>query len=271
MPESILKICFIGYGNMAKAIAKSLADTPNYELRAASPSLQIGIDENGVATHFSNLAILHEADVVILGVKPKQMKEVLLQIQQSIPKHCAIISLAAGTCLTWLANYLPHNQPLVRAMPNLATEVKAGATVLIANQFLTQRQKDTITQVFERSGIVAWLEHEKEINLFTALSGSGPAYFFLFLEEMVNAGEKLGLTKELAKNFTYQTMVGAATLAGKNQLNYSALRKRVASPKGTTEAAIHIFQTQKLDQIIFNAMEAAYLRAEELEKENSKA
>ena len=269
MSNQVLKISFIGYGNIAKAIAKSLSNSDRYQLRAASPSLQIGIDADGIATHHNNLAILSDADMIILAVKPTKMQEVLLQINQAIPKNCLVISVAAGLCLTWLEKHIPQYQPIVRSMPNIATAVKKGATPLIANQFVNRKQKDDVARLFEYSGMIAWLENESEMDIFTALSGSGPAYVFLFLEAMARAAEQLGLSKELAKAFTLQTIVGAADLARESQFEFNELRKKVTSPGGTTAAAIHVLQEQHIEQILFNAIEAAYSRAKELGEQNN--
>lgn len=264
MSNQILKICFIGYGNIAKAIAKSLSNNAHYQLHAASPSLQVSIDTYGITTHHNNLAILNQADIIILAVKPDKMQDVLLQINPVIPKNCLVISVAAGLSLSWLEQHLPQEQAIIRSMPNIATTVKQGATPLIANQWVNNKQKDEATRLFECSGLIAWLENENEMDIFTALSGSGPAYVFLFLEAMASAAIKLGLSKEMAKAFSLQTLIGAATLAGESQSEFSELRKKVTSPGGTTAAAIQVLQDQHMSQIIAKAIEAAYYRAREL-------
>jgi pyrroline-5-carboxylate reductase len=264
MSNKILKISFIGYGNIAKAIAKSLTCSSHYQLRAAAPSLQIGRDADGIATHYNNQAILNDADIIILAVKPSKMQEVLLEIIQSIPRHCVIISVAAGLDLSWLEKRLPEAQPIVRAMPNIAIAVKEGATPLVANQFVSKKQKDSVTSLFECSGMIAWLDTEDQMDIFTALSGSGPAYIFLFLEIIANSAEKLGLPKDMAKKFTLQTFIGASVLAKESQIEFRSLREKVTSSGGTTAAAIQVFQEQDIDQVIYKAMEAAYRRAIEL-------
>lgn len=266
MSKQILKISFIGYGNIAKAIAKSLSNSTCYQLRAASPSLQIGINVDGIATHYDNLAIISDADIIILAVKPAKMQEVLLQISQAIPTNCLVISVAAGLYLSWLEKHIPQCQPIVRSMPNIAATVKKGATPLIANQFVSEKQKEDAAHLFECSGLIAWLDNENEMDIFTALSGSGPAYFFLFLEVMASAAEKLGLSKDIAKKFTLQTIIGAAALAKECPFEFSELRKKVTSPGGTTAAAIQVLEEQHIGQIIFDTIEAAYVRAKELGK-----
>jgi pyrroline-5-carboxylate reductase len=260
----VLKISFIGYGNMAKAMAKSLSAIPCYQLKAASPSQQIGMNVHGIDTHPNNLEVLDDADIVILAVKPAKMQEVLLSVKEFLPKNCLLISVAAGLGLSWLAKYTPQNQAIVRSMPNIATAVNKGAIPLIANHFVNQQQKEVCTQLFAHMGLVSWLDNENELDIFTALSGSGPAYVFLFLEAMQKAAEQLGLAAAQAKSFSLQTIIGAADLAKESQSEFAELRKKVTSPAGTTAAAIQVLQNQQFEQVIFNAMEAAYNRAKEL-------
>lgn len=267
MSNRTLKISFIGYGNIAKAIAKSLMGNAHYQLRAASPSLAAEINPDGLRTHYDNVAILSDADILILAVKPKIMPIVLSQINQGIPKHSLVVSVAAGLKLTWLAKHLPPHQAIVRGMPNIATAVLKGATPLIANSFVSKNQRDDVVQLFTNSGLTAWLDNENEMDIFTAISGSGPAYFFLFLEAMAKAGEKLGLPKDLSKAFTLQTMFGAAQLAQVSQLSFDELRKQVTSPGGTTAAAIEVFQQKNIEQIFFDAIAAACNRAKTIGEE----
>ncbi|OGV28052.1 MAG: pyrroline-5-carboxylate reductase [Legionellales bacterium RIFCSPHIGHO2_12_FULL_37_14] len=269
MANKILQISFIGYGNIAKAIAKSLVKEKNYCLKAAAPSLKIGVDAAKVATHNNNLAILTDADLVILALKPANMQEVLAEISPAIPPNCLVISVATGLNLAWLKAHLPKDQPIVRSMPNVATAVKKGATPLIANEFVTKKQKNVAARLFKSSGIITWLEDEALLDIYTALSGSGPAYIFLFLEEMANAAEKLGLKKDMAKKFALQTVIGAAALAQGTKLPFSELRKSVTSKGGTTAAAIKVFHEQNIAEIMYAAIKAAYIRAQELGEDMS--
>lgn len=269
MSQQLIKISFIGYGNMAKAIAKSLSHQKKYQLRAASPSLSVGVNSNGIHTHHDNIAILHDADLIVLAVKPQKMEEVLMHINHAIPSKSLVISVAAGLNLSWLQHRISEQQPIIRSMPNIAATINKGATPLIANASVNSTQKEIAEHLFACSGLVTWLENEADIDIFTALSGSGPAYFFLFLEEMVSAAERLGLSKEVAKAFSLQTMVGAAGLAQQSTLDFNELRRKVTSPGGTTAAAIKVFQEHQFDQLLFNAMNAAYNRAKEIGANNA--
>lgn len=258
-----MNISFIGYGNMARAIAKSLQLTP-HSLQAASPSLPVGINTEGVATHFDNLSVLPGSEILILGVKPTQVAPVLKQIKQAIPQDCLLISLAAGVDLSWLAKHCSEKQAIVRSMPNIPIAVKQGATPLIANAWVSKKQREAAAEIFQRSGIVTWITKEEDMDVFTALSGSGPAYVLLFLEALNHAAEQLGLSKELAQTFSLQTLRGALELASESSLEWSELRKQVTSPKGTTAAAIQVLQEESFENLLYKAMRAAWLRAKEL-------
>lgn len=259
-----MKISFIGYGNIAKALAENLSSNSAYQLQASAPSLPVGINAVGVVTNHNNLAVLEQADVVILAVKPAIMADVLAQIKHAIPANCVLVSLAAGLSLAWLEKHCRPEQAIVRAMPNVASAVGQGSTPLIANTAVTRQQQIVVTEFFQCSGIITWLTHEAQMDIFTALSGSGPAYVFLFLEAMADAAEQLGLSAESAKTFALQTVSGAASVACESGLEFKTLREKVTSPNGTTAAAIQVLQEQGFESLLFRAMEAAMKRAQQL-------
>ena len=255
-----MKISFIGYGHIAQAMAQGLANQLNYQLRAAAPSLKIGVVEQ-VYTHHDNLAIVPDADIIIIAVKPIHVAGVLTQIKQAMAPHCLLISLAAGLSLSWLEKQCLDKQAIVRAMPNMPIAVHKGATPLIANQFVSREQQEIVTQLFQSIGLMIWVSNEDDINIFTALSGSGPAYIFLFLEAMIHAAQQLGLQEDLAQAFALQTVSGAVELAKASALTMDELRKKVTSPGGTTAAAIQVFKEQKFEEIVSQAMHAAFMRS----------
>ncbi|WP_028388268.1 pyrroline-5-carboxylate reductase [Legionella fairfieldensis] len=259
-----MKISFIGFGNLAKILAQSLATDDNYQIYASSPSLSVGKTREGIITHYDNLEIIADAEIIILAVKPVNMSAVLTQINTKLPENCLIISVAAGLTLAWLAQHCPKEQAIIRSMPNIAIAIGKGATPLFANSSVTPPQKRCAEQIFKRCGIITWATQETEMDVFTALSGSGPAYIFLFLEAMIDAAKHLGLNEEIAKIFALQTMDGALNLAMNSSLELSTLRKKVTSPAGTTAAAIDILQQQGFAQLIFKAMNAATERANQL-------
>lgn len=257
-----MNISFVGYGNMAKAIAQHLVKIPDLTVYASSPSLATGKNPEGIATFSDNRLAIQNSDVVILAVKPQIAKEVLVEIADAIPKKAVLLSIATGLSLSTLATLLPPKQAIIRSMPNLAIAVGQGATPLIANDYASVEHKQIIQKIFEQAGIITWLNNEKEMDLFTALSGSGPAYIFYFLEAMINAAEKMGLSAEISKQFVLQTATGALALAKESGLNLEVLRKKITSPAGTTAAAIAVFEEKAMDRIIFDAIDAAVKRAE---------
>ena len=258
-----MKISFIGFGNMAKALAQGLLGDETNELRAASPSLPIGVNEQGIRTFSDNLAIVSDADIIILAVKPAQMTTVLSEISTQLPAHCLLISIVTGISLSWFATF-SQAIAVVRAMPNIAAATGLSATPLIANKFATADQRQWAEQLFARIGIITWVKNEAEINRFTALSGSGPAYVFLLMEAMIKAATDLGMTEDIAKSFTLQTFKGAVRLACKSKLSLAELRNTVTSPAGTTAAAIEVLTKHGFDQLIHAAMLAACDRARQL-------
>ena len=259
-----MNISFIGFGNMAKAIAQGLLQNQSYQLRAASPSLPIGVNSQGIETHFDNLAILPDANIVILAIKPTEISSVLMQIRQDLPKNCLVISIAAGRKLNWILEHLDKNSPIVRAMPNIAAAVGQSATPLIANEFVTDEQKIIVECLFSSVGATTWVKEENEIDAYTALSGSGPAYVFLFMEALVEGACSIGLSKEIATSFALQTVQGAVSLAQATQTSFTDLRTKVTSPAGTTAAAITLLQDLKFKETIQAAMHAAYERSQQL-------
>lgn len=262
-----MKISFIGFGNMAKAIADGLLRDPQYHISAAAPSLTPGKDETGINTFDDNLAVLADADVVVLAVKPLQMNSVYQQIHPHLPKKTLVISIAAGIPLSWFAKSGVSFTPVVRAMPNIASALGLGATPLIANDGVSESQRQAAEQIFNMIGITTWVTNEDELNAYTALSGSGPAYVFLFMEGMIEAATSLGLEASSARRFALQTVNGALNLAEKSQTEIADLRRTVTSPNGTTAAALAAFETQGFKSIIKTAMQAAVKRAESLQSE----
>jgi len=256
-----MNISFIGFGNMAKAIANGLLQHKGHRIYAASPSLPTEKNEDGINTFSDNLEAIKGADIIILAVKPQQIGEVSQQIQHELDPNCLVITLAAGIRLSWYEQAYGSNQAIVRAMPNVAAAVGESATPLIGNACLSEAQKQHADEIFKQIGRVVWLKEENEIDAFTALSGSGPAYVFLFMQALVDGAVRLGIEKQLAYQFAWQTIQGAASVVRDTDLNLEALIKQVASPGGTTEAALNSFQQHHFSEAVHEAMEACYNRA----------
>ncbi len=259
-----LKISFIGFGNMATAIAQGLSSLQHIHMKAACPSGKSAM--KNIELTKNNLTVVPDADVIILAVKPAVIAEVLTEISAFIPKDCLIISLAAGISLDYLTKYTPKNQALIRSMPNTPAAMGQGATPLIANNFTSKQHKDWAQLIFSAVGIYRWVDNEDMINAYTALSGSGPAYVFLFMQAMSEAATILGIPADDALAFTLQTVQGAVSLAQQNNMSLEDLRLKVTSPAGTTAAGVAQMQAANISEIMSKTLEAAYARALELGK-----
>lgn len=258
------KISFVGFGNMAKAIARGLVHNPQFQLAASSPSLTEDINADGIRTHPNNTAILADADVVLLGVKPKQAPEVFAEIAPYLPKQAVLLSVITGITTEWFTSHSPRLLACVRAMPNIAAQIQQSATPLFATDSVTSEQRALAERIFQAIGKTAWIADEGLLDVFTAVSGSGSAYALLFMEAMIDAAVSLGLDKDTAQTFVLQTVSGAANLGTQSSHSLSELRERVTSPGGTTAAALAVFTSRQFSAIVSDAIEAAYQRANAL-------
>ena len=211
----------------------------------------------------SNQALVDQCDVIVLSVKPQVMKSVLTEIDASNSK-AVYLSIAAGLKINSLTKWLGSDVAVIRSMPNTPALVQAGATGLYANKLVSAEQKDFANIIMKAIGIALWVDSEDLLDSVTALSGSGPAYYFLVMEAMQAAAETLGLDAKTARQLTEQTALGAAKLASQSDEELSTLRQRVTSPGGTTERAIDTLMGNQLPEIFGKAMQAAYDRSKEL-------
>jgi len=270
------KIAFIGGGNMASAIFGGLIENgySNHDILVSDPSqekLNELEEKYAVLTSTNNEEVIKQADVVILAVKPQIMQAVISPLSEIlVQQNPLIISVAAGISLESLAQWTDHRLAIVRCMPNTPALVQQGASGLLANSNVNDQQKAITDKILNAVGLSVWVNSESELDAVTALSGSGPAYFFLFMEAMIAAGTKLGLSADTAKALALQTAQGAATMASKSEHEPAQLRKNVTSPNGTTEQAILTFQKLGLEGIVEQAMGAAYNRSIELSEELGK-
>lgn len=267
------KIAFIGGGNMAGAMIGGLIKQGvNAKQIWASDLNQAALDnlsnQYGINTSQDNNQLIASADVILLAVKPQVLKQVMLPLQADIAKHQPLlISIAAGINLTSLQSWSHEQAAIVRCMPNTPALVQTGATALLANAQVSAQQKQITEQLLSAIGLAVWVETEQQIDAVTAVSGSGPAYFFLVMEAMIKAGENLGLSSELAQQLTLQTALGAAKMASQSDVNAGELRRRVTSPGGTTAAALAEFEAADLIGIFQTALNAADARSQSLAAE----
>lgn len=260
-----MNISFIGFGHLAKAMFKGLSITENDWVRAASPSLTLHTTTLTLQTFNDNACVLPDAEILILAVKPNQMNQVLMEILPLLPPKLLLVSVAAGISLSWFKKTAP-NVAVVRAMPNIGAAHARSATPLIANEWVTTHQKAIAEAFFQRLGVTHWVTRENDMDIFTALSGSGPAYVLLLMEAMAHAATQMGIDQDVALTFTLQTAKGALSLASELGASLSELRRQVTSPGGTTAAAINIFSERGFAAIVEEAITAAVIRARELER-----
>lgn len=263
-------IAFIGGGNMARSLIGGLISNQftaeNIHVSDANTeALDNLASRYNVKTFTDNLAAIADADVVILAVKPQQLQSVIRQIAPAWQQDKLLISIAAGIRLNDISRWLDfEGAAIVRAMPNTPSLVQAGATALCANDYVTSAQHELAESMLRAVGLALWISDEKQMDAVTALSGSGPAYFFLVLEALQTAGMELGLPEETARLLALETSFGAAKMALESDESACVLRQRVTSPGGTTERALDVFEQGDLRGLFKQALTAAAQRADEL-------
>ena len=270
---SNLKVRFVGAGNMATSLIGGLINRgflPS-QITASDPGghqRQVVTEKFGVKTFSDNNEHFGIPDVVVLAVKPQIMKQVALDVAESVIETGAlVISIAAGIKIEHLEQWISKDIPIVRSMPNTPALIGEGATGLFANANVNREQKHLTEAILDSVGISHWVDEEYKIDVVTALSGSGPAYFFLFMEYLQKTAVELGLSEEVAAKLTEQTALGSAILAQRSQDDITVLRQKVTSPNGTTEAALKSFQANDFAKIINQAVKAANHRSQELSED----
>jgi pyrroline-5-carboxylate reductase len=263
-------ICFVGSGNMARSLIGGLLENGHDPARVtASDPLEKATkalaEEFGIRTFADNAQATEAAEVIVLAVKPQQMQTVVSELGKNL-KGKLVVSIAAGVQCKSMESWAGETFDLVRCMPNTPALLQCGATALYASAEVSKDNRDTAATILASAGEIAWVDSESELDAITALSGSGPAYFFLLIESMTNAAIKQGLPKELANTFAIQTALGAARMAHAGEHDPAQLRKNVTSPGGTTEAALNSFGSDGFAEIVERAMQAAHDRSEQLGK-----
>ena len=264
------RIVFIGCGNMGSSLIGGLiangcandklrgVETDTKQAAIIASRFDIDVLEN------SDVAI-ENADVVVLAVKPNAIKNIITPIATKLQQYRPLLlSVAAGIRLSNLEKWAGHDLPIVRIMPNTPVLVQAGASALYANIHTNDEQRDLAEAIMRSVGTVLWLENEALMDIVTALSGSGPAYYFLVMEIMEKVAVQLGLPVEQARMLTLQTTFGAAKMALESTENTTTLRQQVTSTGGTTEKALQVLMDGNLEQLFQNALHAAHQRSIEM-------
>lgn len=266
------KIVFIGGGNMAAALVSGMA-------QAGYPMENVWVVEPDTSKHGSlrnnaglnvtdDSQVASDAAVVVLAVKPQILQSVARSLAGAVQKSKAlVVSIAAGVRANDLSRWLGGNVAIVRAMPNTPSMVQTGATALLANDQCEQEHRQLAEMILRAVGLTVWVDNESQMDSVTAVSGSGPAYYFLFMEAMCAAGAKLGLDPETSRLLTVQTALGAAKMALESSDDLATLRSNVTSPNGTTYEAIQSFEASGLRGVVEQAMRACAERSEGLARE----
>ena len=264
-------ICFIGGGNMAQALIGGLISRglPPTRITVSDPVEQIRqlLQEKEVHVTQDNVAAIKNADVVVLAVKPQVLATVLRPLKGLLSDKL-VISIIAGAEIQTISNLIDSNR-IVRVMPNTPALVQTGAHGIYANEVVGTSDRELTSQILAATGLTIWVNSEAQIDTVTAVSGSGPAYFFYLMESMIRAGKNLGLDEKVATALTLQTALGAAQMAITSSNTPSELRKNVTSPNGTTQAALEVFDRAQISQNIQSALAAAQKRSQELAQELS--
>jgi len=266
-----LNIVFIGGGNMGQALARGMLDSgwhaDNIAIVDSDQAITKKLSEKFSDCHIysQSEAALNIADIVVLAVKPQNMQIACEQIAaQCQIKRPLIISIAAGVLIQNIDTWLGGELPIVRCMPNTPALVQAGVTGLFANTEVSTQQRDLAFTILNSVGTALWIETETLLDAVTALSGSGPAYFFYLIEAMMDAGKSLGLSEAQARELTLATASGAAKLISSSDKSALELRHAVTSKGGTTEAAINTLQQHDMKKIIETAIKNAAIRSQQL-------
>ncbi len=261
------KVAVIGAGVMGEALIAALIRSGVAPSSIAIVEKRLERSTELMTRYGITQSALDEAvstsDVILLVVKPQDMESVLHDVKGSINKSALVMSFAAGKKIGFIAGHLGDAQPIVRIMPNTPTSVGLGAAGYSFGNGVTQDQKAFVSTFLAAAGVAVEVDESLQ-DAITATSGSGPAYFFAFVEAMVDGAVALGLTREDATALTIQTIVGAAALLEKSGDSPTTLREKVTSPNGTTAAAIASFSHDHLAEIVARAMKAAHARSQEL-------
>lgn len=264
-------ISFIGGGNMAQALIGGLIarGMPSTRITVADPveKIRLLLEEKDVHVTEDNQAAIRDADIVVFAVKPQVLASVLQPLKGQFEGKL-VISIVAGAGIATISALLDTDR-VVRVMPNTPALVQTGAHGLYAHDAVDSKDRELASQVLAATGLTIWVNSEAQIDAVTAVSGSGPAYFFYMMESMIRAGKNLGLDEKVATALTLQTALGAAQMAITSSNTPAELRKNVTSPNGTTQAALEVFDRAQVSQNIQAALAAAKTRSQELAAELS--
>jgi len=269
------RVAFIGGGVMGEAIIKSLlrsAVLQPQQVALSEPNPErrdLLSDRYQVHAFADNASAAAQADVVVLAIKPQVMDKVLAELKDVVRPNALVFSIAAGISITMLREGLNGHQQIVRAMPNTPAQIGQGISVWTCTEAVTDIQRKQAIQILKAMGEEVFVEDEEYLDMATALSGTGPAYVFLFMEALIDAGVHMGFSRPVAEKLVIQTLRGSVEYAAVSKLHVAELRNQVTSPGGTTAAALYQLEKGAFRTVISRAVRAAYERSIQLGKKKA--
>ncbi|PWW35818.1 pyrroline-5-carboxylate reductase [Idiomarina loihiensis] len=271
--NDIRNIAFIGAGNMTQSIVGGMCKSgyPADKVWVSNPSdakLEKMKSELGVNTSNDNLEVVNNADAIVLSVKPQLMAEVCAHLRENVHNLTdkLIITIAAGIRIPKYREYLGENIRIIRVMPNTPSLVGQGMSGLVTDYSVDEADKNFVTEAFNGVGETLWVSDEDQLDILGAVAGSGPAYFFEFMDSLAKAATELGFDAEKARAMVQQTCLGAAQMAKESELSLEDLRKQVTSKGGSTAKGVEAYQDSDLHGISGKAVKAAVNRNQEMAK-----
>jgi pyrroline-5-carboxylate reductase len=269
MPLSSKTIGFIGAGAMAEALIKSLLCSGLVKpgnILASDVNIDRGLflqEKYGISFLSDNKELIKKVNIAVLSVKPMVMNNVLTEVSPHANNQQLFISIAAGVSIDTIVRNLPEGCPVIRVMPNTPCLIGEGASAYATGKFAGPREEEYIKEILETTGISVKVP-EHLLNAVTGLSGSGPAYVFMFLEALIDGGVKSGLPRDIAAKLATQTLIGAAKMVQETGEHPAKLKDMVTTPGGTTIAGLHALEEGRLRSTVMDAVNAAVTRANEL-------
>ncbi|RUO64861.1 pyrroline-5-carboxylate reductase [Idiomarina ramblicola] len=271
--NDIRNIAFIGAGNMTQSIVGGMCKSgyPADKVWVSNPSdakLEKMKSELGVNTSNDNLEVVNNADAIVLSVKPQLMAEVCAHLRENVANLSdkLIITIAAGIRISKYREYLGENIRIIRVMPNTPSLVGQGMSGLVTDDSVDEADRSFVTEAFNGVGETLWVSDEDQLDILGAVAGSGPAYFFEFMDSLAKAATELGFDAEKARAMVQQTCLGAAQMAKESELSLEDLRKQVTSKGGSTAKGVEAYQNSDLHGISEKAVKAAVNRNQEMAK-----
>jgi len=266
------KILLVGCGHMGNALLKAWIKNSSYNISVIDPNKYKYLKQKYsnkilIFKSFETVKKIEEFDIIVFAIKPHITKKVVPLFDFLQNKRILFISIVAGKRINFFEKALYHPHQIIRAMPNMPALVQKGITCFVANKITNKKNRKIANELFSKVGKTIWLKKESDIDKVTAISGSGPAYYFLFIENLILEAIKLGIKSNIAKELVYQTALGSIELLFKDKKSAQELKNIIAVKGGTTEAAIHVFEkNSKFKKIIGKAINAAYYHSIKLGK-----